>query len=141
MSGGEAEDDGVGGGSCPGWTEEDKALAVRESCWPGVAVSDVAWLYGVSMDELKGWRELAWRGKLTKPRSARGAQAGARARRLRSGAAAAGSREPAFATVAVEAGGGMELVTIEARGMTVRLEGEVGVSRIAEIALALRGQR
>ena len=37
--------------------------------------------------------------------------------------------------------GSVGLVSIEARGVTVRLDGEIGTVRIAEIASALRGLR
>ena len=53
-------------------------------------------------------------------------------------------RQPAFTTVEVDsamAPGSIESVSIEACGVTVRLEGDIGVLRVAEIASALRGLR
>ena len=52
--------------------------------------------------------------------------------------------EPAFATLEVDSArgpGSMGSVSIEARGVTVRLDGDIGALRIAEIASALRGLR
>ena len=54
--------------------------------------------------------------------------------------------EPAFATLEVDpapepARGPVGSVSIEARGVTVRLDGDIGAGRIAEIASALRALR
>ena len=52
--------------------------------------------------------------------------------------------EPVFATLEVDSAtgpGSMGSVSIEARGVTVRLDGDIGAMRIAEIASTLRGLR
>ena len=50
-------------------------------------------------------------------------------------------REPAFATVELDAAPDRGSVSIEASGVTVRLDGDIGVGRIAAIASALRALR
>ena len=52
-------------------------------------------------------------------------------------------REPAFATLEVDAAPEPDRgsVSIEARGVTVRLDGDIGAGRIAEIASLLRALR
>ena len=111
------------------WSEEEKAQVVRESLRPGERVGEVARRYGISRWQLSTWRSLARQGKL----------------------AVASSPEPvgvepqppsAFATLEVDgATGPVGSVVIEAREMTVRLDGEIDASRVAEIASALRGLR
>ena len=132
-----------------GWTEEEKALVVRECCWPGVKVGEVARRYGLSANQVNAWRALARRGKLVSPFS-EAAEGEAEAERTLAARKAEGEpgmaasrRGPAFAALEVEAPGpgSVGSVSIEARGVTVRLDGEIGVVRIAEIASALRGLR
>ena len=106
---------------------------VRESFRPGKLVGEVAHRYGVSRWQLSSWRSLARAGKLAEPR-------------LGQPEAVEVAREApgAFAALEVDAAAGpdsIESVVIEARRVTVRVQGEVGAERIAEIALALRGLR
>ncbi len=115
------------------WSDEDRARIVRESFWPGERVGDVAQRYGVSSRQLSAWRSLAREGKLAPPSSLSGPEPEPVA-------------APAFATLEVEpppvpASGVLGSVSIEARGVTVRLDGDVGASRIAEIASLLRALR
>ncbi len=121
------------------WSAEEKARIVRESFWPGERVSDVAQRYGLSSRQLSSWRTLAREGKLTLPSSA-GRDPEPVAATSRS------EREPAFATLAVDPAaasdpGAVGSVSIEARGVTVRLDGDIGAGRIAEIASVLRALR
>ena len=51
------------------WSDEEKALVVRECCWPGTRVGEVARRYGLSANQVNAWRALARRGKLTSPSS------------------------------------------------------------------------
>jgi len=77
----------------------------------------------VSRWQLSTWRGLARRGKL---------------------AVAGSGVEPAFAALEVEPASGpvsAGSVEVEAHGVTVRLQGDVGVERIAQVAAALRGLR
>ena len=111
------------------WSAEEKARVVRESLRPGERVGEVARRYGISRWQLSTWRSLARQGKL----------------------AVASSGEPvdvesqpqlAFATLEVDsATGPMGSVVIESREVTVRLDGAIDASRVAEIASALRGHR
>ena len=110
------------------WSAEEKARIVRESFWPGQGVSEVARRYGLSRKQLSAWRTLARKGKLALPSSA------------------GPEPEPAFATLEVDPApepdrGSVGSVSIEARGVTVRLDGDIGAGRIAEIASALRALR
>ena len=117
------------------WSAEDKARVVRESFRCGQRVGEVARRYGISRWQLSAWRRLARQGELavassTEPVVGRCEPA------------------PAFAALEVEASsvaergsGSVDSVVIEARGVTVRLEGAIGASRIAEVAAALRGLR
>ena len=111
------------------WSAEEKARVVRESLRPGERVGEVARRYGISRWQLSTWRSLARQGKL----------------------AVASSGEPvdvesqpqlAFATLEVDsATGPIGSVVIESREVTVRLDGAIDASRVAEIASALRGHR
>ena len=111
------------------WSTEEKARVVRESLRPGERVGEVARRYGISRWQLSTWRSLARRGEL----------------------AVASSTEPvdvesqphsAFATLEVDgATGPVGSIVIEAREVTVRLDGAIDASRVAEIASALRGHR
>ena len=125
------------GGSLRRWTAEQKAQIVRESFWPGNRVSEVAERYGLSRKQLSAWRTLARRGKLALPSSA-----GPEPEPV----ALVGEPEPAFATLEVDPApesesGVLGSVSIEARGVTVRLDGDIGAGRIAEIASLLRALR
>ena len=135
------------------WTDEEKALVVRECCWPGTRVGEVAQRYGLSANQVNAWRSQARRGKLTSPFSpkteaepeeaAQSEQALA-ARKAEVEVSPAASRpSPAFAAIEVEAPppGSVGSVSIEAHGVMVRLDGDIGTSRIAEIASALRALR
>ena len=113
------------------WSAEEKARIVRESFWPGTRVEDVARRYGLSRKQLSAWRSLARQGKLAVPSSAEPV-------------VVASEPQPTFATLEVDSAtgpGSIGSVSIEAHGVTVRLEGDIGALRIAEIASALRGLR
>ena len=121
------------------WSAERKAQIVRESFWPGNRVSDVAQRYGLHRKQLSAWRTLARRGKLVLPCST-GPEGEPVA------VASEPGPEPAFATVEVDPAsepdrGSLGSVSIEARGVTVRLDGDIGAGRIAEIASVLRSLR
>ena len=121
------------------WSAEEKARIVRESFWPGQGVSEVARRYGLSRKQLSAWRTLARKGKLALPSSA-GPEPEPVA------AACEPEPEPAFATLEVAPSlqpetGLVGSVSIEARGVTVRLDGDIGAGRIAEIASVLRALR
>ena len=112
---------------------------MRESFWPGQSVSDVAQRYGLSRKQLSAWRTLARKGKLALP-----SLAGPEPEPV--AVASEAEPEPAFATLAVDPApepdrGALGSVSIEARGVTVRLDGDIGAGRIAEIASVLRGLR
>ena len=88
-------------------------------------MAEVAELYGVSPRLLSTWRKLVRKGKLA-------------------AAPAPEDDEPAFAPAEVEAPSGLAFlgsVSIEVRGVTVRLDGDVSAARITTIASALRGLR
>ena len=119
------------------WSAEQKAQIVRESFWPGNRVSDVAQRYGLSRKQLSAWRTLARKGKLALPCST-GPEAEPVA------VACEAEPEPAFAALEVDPApdrGSLGSVSIEARGVMVRLDGDIGAGRIAQIASALRALR
>ena len=118
------------------WSDEEKARVVRASLRPGERVGEVARRYGVSRWQLSAWRGLARKGKLALP-SSTGPEAEPIA------VASEPEREPAFATLEVDAAPEPDRgsVSIEARGVTVRLDGDIGAGRIAEIASLLRALR
>ena len=121
------------------WSAEQKAQIVRESFWPGNRVSDVAQRYELSRKQLSAWRTLARKGKLALP-SSTGPEAEPVAMVCEA------EPEPAFATLEVDPApepdrGSVGSVSIEARGVTVRLDGDIGAGRIAEIASVLRALR
>ena len=121
------------------WSDEEKARVVRASFRPGERVGEVARRYGVSRWQLSAWRGLARKGKLalassTVPEAGPVAVASER------------EPEPTFATLEVDPApepdrGSFGSVSIEARGVTVRLDGDIGAGRIAEIASLLRALR
>ena len=135
------------------WTEEEKAVVVSECCWPGRRVGEVAQRYGLSVNRVNGWRSQARRGRLASPFSpeaeaepVEAAQAGRTlaARKAEAEPGPATPRpSPAFAALEVEAPppGSVGSVSIEARGVMVRLDGDLDTPRIAEIASALRALR
>ena len=155
----DAADDGVGDetpGPAPDreWTDEEKALIVRECCWPGTRPGEVARRYGLSANQVNAWRTQARRGTLTPPFSPETeaepeevAQAertlAARKAEVEPIPAASPRPSPAFAAIEVEAPppGSVGSVSIEARGVMVRLDGDIDTLRIAEIASALRALR
>ena len=49
------------------WTDEEKALVVRECCWPGTRPGEVAQRYGLSANQVNAWRSQARRGTLPSP--------------------------------------------------------------------------
>ena len=106
---------------------------VHESLRPGKLVGEIARRYGVSRWQLSTWRGLARAGKLAVPTMGQGQSVDA-----------AREAPAAFAALEVEAASGlgsMESVVVEARGVTVRVQGEVGAQWVAQVALALRGPR
>ena len=109
------------------WSAEEKAQVVRESLRLGKRVGEVARRYGISRWQLSTWRSLTRQGKLA--------------------AASSGVEpcpQPAFVALEVDSATGagpMGSVVIEAREVTVRLDGDIDASRVAEIASALRGLR
>ena len=117
------------------WSAEEKARIVRASFWPGQSVSEVAQRYGLSRSQLSAWRSLARKGKLALPSSA-GPEPEPVA------AACEAEREPGFATLEVEPDRvAVGSVSVEARGVIVRLDGDIGAERIAEVASLLRALR
>ena len=112
------------------WSAEEKARVVRESLKPGERVGEVARRYGVSRWQLSTWRSLAREGKLALASSTEAVDVEPQ------------PQQPAFATLEVDsATGPMGSVVIESREVTVRLDGAIDASRVAEIASALRGHR
>ena len=96
---------------------------------PGERVGEVAKRYGISRWQLSTWRGLAREGKLAVASSPEPAGV---------------EPPPAFATLEVGSAMGPcpnGTVVIEAREVTVRLDGAIDASRVAEIASALRGHR
>ena len=116
------------------WSDEEKARVVRASLGPGERVGEVARRYGVSRWQLSVWRGLARKGKL-----AVACSTGPEGEPI--AVASEPEREPAFATVEVDAAPDRGSVSIEAHGVTVRLDGDIGAGRIAEIASLLRALR
>lgn len=120
------------------WTEEEKARIVRESFWPGKQVGEVARHYGVNPRRLSEWRGLARQGKLAVPSSPASGPVSAEP-----------EAAPAFAALEVEdtpesaytPSASTGPVAVEAGGVTVRIDGDSSVARIAEVAAALRGLR
>ena len=113
------------------WSAEEKARVVRESFRPGKRVGEVARRHGISRWQLSTWRSLARQGKLAVASSTQPVEVARQAQR-------------AFATLEVDSARGpgpIGSVVIEARGVTVRLDGEFDATRIAEVASALRGLR
>ena len=110
------------------WSDEEKARVVRESLRPGVRVGEVARRYGISRWQLSTWRSAARRGELA----------------VAPPAVVDSQSQPAFAALEVDSAPGagpLGSVVIEAREVTVRLDGAIDASRVAEIASALRGLR
>ena len=113
------------------WSTEEKARVVRESLRPGKRVGEVARRYGISRWQLSTWRSLARRGELAVTSSAEPVDVESQS-------------QPAFAALEVDSAPGpgpMGSVVIEAREVTVRLDGDIDASQVAEIASALRGLR
>ena len=104
---------------------------VRESLRPGKRVGEVARRYGISRWQLSTWRSAARQGELAVASSAPPRVVDSES-------------PPAFAALEVDSATGpgpIGSVSIEARGVTVRVDGEIDALRIAEIASALRGLR
>ena len=111
------------------WSDEEKARVVRESLRPGERVGEVARRYGISRWQLSTWRSAARRGELAVASSAEPVDVESQP-------------QPAFAALEVDsATGPVGSVVIEAREVTVRFDGAIDASRVAEIASALRGLR
>ena len=106
------------------WSDEEKVWIVQESFERGTTIEEVAERHGVPPRRLSFWRKQVRRGELAAP--------------------AAAQSEGPYATVEVEPAPGpshIGSVSIEARGVTVRLDGDVSTARITSIASALRGIR
>ena len=89
---------------------------VRESLRPGERVGEVARRYGISRWQLSTWRSLARQGKLAVASSAEPVGVEPRS-------------HPAFATLEVDsATGPVGSVVIEAREVTVRLDGDIDMN-------------
>ena len=113
------------------WSAEEKARVVRESLRPGERVGEVARRYGISRWQLSTWRSLARQGKLAVASSAELVDVEPQP-------------QSAFATLEVDSATGpspIGSVVVESREVTVRLDGAIDASRVAEIASALRGVR
>ena len=113
------------------WSAEEKARVVRESLRPGERVGEVARRYGVSRWQWSTWRGLARRGELAVASSAEAVDVESQP-------------QSAFAALEVDSAtgsGAVGSVVIESREVTVRLDGEIDASRVAEIASVLRGHR
>ena len=107
---------GVGAGSAlRRRTAEEWDRIVQESFTSELAVREVARRHGVSASQLSRRRSRARRGE------------------LRSAAA--------YVPVSVQESVGPAEATIEGRGVTVRLAGEIDAAGIAAIAVALAGSR
>ena len=125
----EGQGDSARRGSRRRFSAEEKARVVRESFRPGKLVGEVARRYGVSRWQLSTWRSLARAGKLAVPMQGPSVDAAREA----SGAYAALQVEPTPGPVS------MESVEIEARGVTVRVQGEVAAQWVSQVALSLQG--
>ena len=111
------------------WSDEEKARVVRESLRPGERVGEVARRYGISRWQLSTWRSAARRGELAVASSAEPVDVESQP-------------QPGFAALEVDsATGPVGSVVIEAREVTVRFDGAIDASQVAEIASALRGLR
>ena len=113
------------------WSAEEKAQVVRESLRPGKRVGEVARHYGISRWQLSTWRSLARRGELAVTSSVEAVDVESQP-------------QPAFATLEVDSAtgsGAVGSVVVESREVTVRFDGAIDASRVAEIASALRGHR
>ena len=119
-----------------GATKRRRRWCARACANTGERVGEVARRYGVSRCQLSAWRGLARKGKLALA-SSTGPEAEPMA------VSSEPEREPAFATLEVDAAPEPDRgsVSIEARGVTVRLDGNIGAGRIAEIASMLRALR
>lgn len=110
------------GGRQRRWTEAEKARIVAESRVPGATVAGVAARHGVSSWSLSRWRRRAREGSLPAP--------------------GPGGSAACFVPVVVEDAAAEVPVTIEARGVVVRLPGDSAVERIVGVAAGLgRGSR
>jgi transposase len=107
------------------WPDEVKARIVMESFASGARVCDVARRNRMTPQQLSTWRGLARRGALALP--------------------SAPETAPAFAVLELEetreAGVSTDRIEIEAGGALVRVAADAPVTRIAEIAAALRDVR
>lgn len=112
------------------WPDEVKCRVVSESFVPGVSVCEVARRYGLAANHLSTWRGLVKRGELSAP-----------------GLVPALQRTD-FATVVLDEGPncqgeaqGNDLgrIELETGGVTLRLDADTSVRRIADLVLALKG--
>ena len=94
-------------------------------------MEEVAERYGVPMRRLSYWRKLARKGELAVPPAAPGEE----------GFAAVEVESAAVEVESAAAPAHVGSVSIEARGVTVRLDGDVSTVRITAIASALRAIR
>ena len=119
MSDGDSKGGGTGDGAgrvLRRRTVEEWERIVQESFTSPLAVREVARRHGVSASQLSRRRSRTRRDDLR-------------------------SAEAAYVPVSVQESGGRADATIEGRGVTVRLEGEIDAAGIAAIAVALAGAR
>ena len=104
------------------WTSAEMSRIVSESHEPGTTVVAVAARHGISTWSLSRWRRRAREGALPAVKS--------------------GGAAPPFVPVVVDEAAPARPVTIEARGVVVRLPGDSPVERIVGVAAGLgRGSR
>jgi transposase len=109
------------------WPEAVKARIVAESFEAGARVNEVARRHGVAPQQLTAWRRDARKGKLALPVDEAAPFA------------ALVMEEPS--APAPSPSSPLPMIEIDADGVVVRLSGDTSASRVAEIAVALRGCR
>ena len=109
------------------WPEGVKARIVAESFEAGARVNEVARRHGVAPQQLTAWRRDARKGRLALP--------------VEEAApfAALAMEEPSAPALSLSSP--LPMIEIDADGVVVRLSGDTPASRVAEIAVALRGRR
>jgi len=108
------------------WPDAVKCRVVAESFVPGVSVVEVARRYGLAANHLSTWRGLVKRGELGVPGPV----------------SALVSAD--FATVVLDDDPNFQgevpgRIELETGGVTLRLDADTSVRRIADLVLALRG--
>jgi transposase len=112
------------------WPDEVKCQLVAESLSAGVTVREVAERYGIAPNHLSTWRGLARQGKLFVPSLVKSTPT-----------------IPAFANVVMDEavarppqkkGKSLGHIELETGGVTLRLDMDTDVSRIADLVFALK---